>query len=330
MTSNENLKTKTALVTGANSGIGFETAYQLEAAGYGKVVLACRTLEKAESARRGLIARGCKDVFETLAVDVCEAKSAIDASNTALSKGLKIDLLILNAGMVSKDIQKNGTGVDKTFASTLVGHHAMTMNFLAKDGLSDDAAIIIAGSEAAGGGVPGVKLPDIDKVAKEDFSGDLHGALKAFAEAAYPTSYAPMNAYAMAKLFVAWWASSLAEKLPQGMTVYAVSPGGVMSTNFIRNMAWPMRNIMVPFLAAFGPLMGMSGPVSAAGKRYLDVSGYGKEQSGKFFASRAGKTVGKLEEQRTPLLQDAAKRNAAYGLIVELAGGTDVPAATAA
>lgn len=317
-------------MTGANSGIGFETAYQLEAAGYGKVILACRTLEKCESARKGLMDRGYKDIFDTVAVDVCEAQSAIDASDTVLSRGSKIDLLILNSGAVSgKDVRKNRSGVDKTFASTLVGHHAMTMNFLAKDGLSGDATIIIAGSDAASGRVHGISLPDIDKVAKEDFGGDLDSVLKAYAEAAYPAKYAPMGAYAMAKLFVAWWASSLSKKLPEGMTVYAVSPGSVPGTNFSRDMPWVMRKIMLPMMTALGPLMGVAGPISTASKRYLDVSGYGRHRSGKFYASRPGKMVGKLEEQRTPLLQDAAKSNAAYRLIVELAGGTDVPPATA-
>ena len=90
----------TALVTGANSGIGFETVYQLASTGFSKVILACRTLEKGEEARKLLIERGSKDIFETLAVDVSEIESALIASDGLISKGHKIDLLILNAGMV--------------------------------------------------------------------------------------------------------------------------------------------------------------------------------------------------------------------------------------
>ena len=80
---------------------------------------------------------------------------------------------------------------------------------------------------------------------------------------------------------------------------------------------------MVPIVKAIGPLMGMAGPISEAGKRYLEVAHYGKEDSGKFFGSPPKKLVGKLEEQRTPLLQDEAKREIGYKLIVELAGGID-------
>ena len=41
---------KTALITGANSGLGFEAASQLAELGYRRVILACRTLEKAQTA----------------------------------------------------------------------------------------------------------------------------------------------------------------------------------------------------------------------------------------------------------------------------------------
>jgi hypothetical protein len=166
-------------------------------------------------------------------------------------------------------------------------------------------------------------LPDLDEVAKSDFEGSVHEALKAYAEATYPAKYVPMKSYAMAKLYVAWWSASLSKKLLNGMTVNAVSPGAVTATNFARDMSWPMRNIMMPLMKTLGPLMGMDGPVSEAGKRYLDVSQYGKEESGKFFASPPKKLIGKLQEQHTTLLQDQAKQEEGYKLIVEMAGGID-------
>ena len=46
-----------ALVTGANSGLGFEAAAQLAELGYGSVTLACRTQEKADAAAQELRAR---------------------------------------------------------------------------------------------------------------------------------------------------------------------------------------------------------------------------------------------------------------------------------
>lgn len=64
-----------ALVTGANSGLGFEAAAQLAELGYGSVTLACRTQEKADAAAEQLRKRTGRDVFDTVAVDVAVIES---------------------------------------------------------------------------------------------------------------------------------------------------------------------------------------------------------------------------------------------------------------
>ena len=63
---------RTALVTGANSGLGFEAARQLAELGYGTVVLACRSRAKADAARAELVAATGVDPFITLVVDVAD------------------------------------------------------------------------------------------------------------------------------------------------------------------------------------------------------------------------------------------------------------------
>ena len=315
---------KTVLITGANSGIGFETAYQLAKAGYEKVILGVRSSEKGETAKKQLIERGAPDVYDIVTLDTSETASAIAASDELISKGYKFDVLILNAGMSGGDnVRKNSDGVDLTFASTLVGHHALTVNLLKNGAVSQNGRIIIAGSEAARGDMPGISLPDLDALAKEDFNGNMHDLLKAYAEGIYPAKYVPMDQYALAKLYVAWWAASLAKKLPDGITVNVVSPGSVPSTGFARDMPWAMRNILLPIMTAIGPMMGMAGPISDAGKRYLDAADYSADITGKFFASPPKKAVGKLEEVRTTLLQDEDKQEEGYKLIVELTGGLD-------
>ena len=61
---------KAVLVTGANSGLGYEAAAQLAQARFGRVILACRTLAKAEGAKQTLAECVGSDPFDVLAVDV--------------------------------------------------------------------------------------------------------------------------------------------------------------------------------------------------------------------------------------------------------------------
>ena len=63
---------KTVLITGANSGLGFEAAARLASLGWSRVILACRTLEKAQGARAELKERTGVDPFEELELDVSD------------------------------------------------------------------------------------------------------------------------------------------------------------------------------------------------------------------------------------------------------------------
>ena len=134
MTTSESINpfaNKTALVTGANSGLGFEAAAQLAEAGYSRVILACRTLEKAAAARQALVERVGSDPFETLEVDVSSIESAQAASDELVRRGDSIDTLLLNAGMVSGEaMDKSVDGLEVAFASSIIGHHVITVRLL--------------------------------------------------------------------------------------------------------------------------------------------------------------------------------------------------------
>ena len=84
---------KTALVTGANSGIGFEAAAQLAEQGFNRVILACRTFEKAEVAKSKLIERSGTDVFDVLTVELAESKSVTSACDDLVERNGKIDFI---------------------------------------------------------------------------------------------------------------------------------------------------------------------------------------------------------------------------------------------
>ena len=317
---------KTALVTGANSGIGFETAAQLAENGFGKVILVTRNLAKGEAARTQLVERTGKNVFDLLAADLAEPKSAAAASDELVKRNDTIDLLILNAGMsTGASPVFNSDGVELTFASTLIGHHVLTMDLLENQLLSEHVRIVIAGSEGARGNMPGMKIPDFAAFSKEHFNGDLEAALETIARVQAPYEFQPLNAYATAKVYVAWWAAALSGKLPQGMVVNAVSPGSVPSTSFVRNQSFLMRRVMPAMMGSVGKMFGMAGPISAASQRYIDAGNFDDNTTGHFFASPPGKAVGPLEIQKNAHFLDRSFQDAAWNVIVRLTGGVDYP-----
>ena len=307
----------TALVTGANSGLGFDAAAQLAERGYGHVVLACRTVEKANTARRELAERAGKDVFDVLAIDVADLDSSKRAAKTLIEQGRTIDLLVLNAGLTRTTLEHTAQGFEVTLAASLFGHHLLTMELLAAGRLAAGAHIVIAGSEAARGEVPGFPLPDYETV-KEAVGGSIDAAMDAVARGEQPDSYSSNSTYANAKLWVAWWAAALSRLLPNGMVVVAVSPGSAPSTNFSRNMSAPMRLVMVPMIKIVGPLVGMAGSIEQGAKRYVDAGDFATDASGKFWASPPGKMVGPLEVQTQTHFADETLQEAAWRSVVRL------------
>ena len=317
---------KTALVTGANSGIGFEASAQLAEAGFACVILACRTGAKAETARGRLIERCGRDIFEVLAVELTEPASVTSACNILVNRGGKIDFLLLNAGMCARaQLVHNAAGVELTFASTLIGHHLLTMRLLAARLLTDHARIVIAGSEAALGNLAGMKIPDFAALANEHYNGDLAAALMAVAQAQPPYKYYWLNSYGAAKRFVVWWAAALARKLPDGQTVNAVSPGTTAQTNFNRHQPWLMRTVIKSIATQIAKRIGMTGPISDAARRYLTAEAFDDETTGHFFASPPGKLVGPLELQTEPDFLNTSYQDACWQVVVRLAGGLDYP-----
>ena len=89
---------KTVLITGANKSIGYETARQLLQKGY-FVYLGSRDIKKGEEAANKLKAEGNSNI-EAIQIDVTEKNSIEKAKNTLKDKGVPLDVLINNAGIL--------------------------------------------------------------------------------------------------------------------------------------------------------------------------------------------------------------------------------------
>lgn len=309
---------RTALVTGASSGLGREAAAQLASAGYGRVIVTGRTDEKAEAAGRELRAERSVDVFEALALDLDDLSSVDRAAAVLAERGGQIDVLLLNAGMAAtSDVRRTGDGIEATAAATLTGHHAFTMRLLDANLLSDDARIIMAGSEAARGDFPTLNPIDIDQLATKTFDGNLDAAIHAVIRMEPSVKYRPNTQYATVKMFAVWWAAELARKLPRGITVNTISPGSTPGTDGARDAPFLMRRVMLPIIKL---LPGMSHSVAEGASRYLEAATFGPERSGQFYASKPKKGTGPLHLIEMEHLDNPASQRALWRAVTEITG----------
>jgi NAD(P)-dependent dehydrogenase (short-subunit alcohol dehydrogenase family) len=112
------------IVTGANSGIGFETAAQLAGRG-GTVVLACRDEGRATDAAARIVARtGTADVA-TVRLDLADLSSVRAAAAEIRSRCTQVDLLIANAGVSMPPAALSADGIEVQFATNHLGHFAL-------------------------------------------------------------------------------------------------------------------------------------------------------------------------------------------------------------
>ncbi len=317
--------TRTALVTGATSGLGFEAAAQLADAGYDRVVVTGRSQAKIDDAIKRLETRTGANVFEALTVDLDDLNSAEAAAAELAERGGGLDTLILNAGIAPpQDMRMTASGIEATVTSSLIGHHVLTTRLLEAGLVNDGGRLVIAGSEAARGDVPTFNPVDLEVMAADHFGGDLEGAIEAQMRMQPPATYKPGDTYATAKVFVAWWAAELARRLPAGTTVNTVSPGSTPDTNAINNAPFYMRKFMVPL---FKLMPGMSHSVADGAGRYLEVAGYGPEVNGEFFASKRKKMTGPLDRMDHEHITDRAGQQALWNVVGRVTGGVSYEAA---
>lgn len=111
---------RTAVVTGANSGLGLETARMLAGAG-ARVLMACRNVAKAEAA-----AARVGDGAEIVALDLASLASVATAADEVKGRTSRLDLLVNNAGLMAIDRATTEDGFEMQFGVNHLGHFALT------------------------------------------------------------------------------------------------------------------------------------------------------------------------------------------------------------
>jgi NAD(P)-dependent dehydrogenase (short-subunit alcohol dehydrogenase family) len=115
-----------AIVTGGNSGIGFQTARYLSRAG-AAVILACRNAEKGEAARTKIVAENPAAQVEARVLDVADLGSVRRFAAEFLGENRPLDLLINNAGVMAiPERRTTPEGFEMQFGTNHLGHFALT------------------------------------------------------------------------------------------------------------------------------------------------------------------------------------------------------------
>ena len=119
------LDQKTILITGANSGIGFEAARVFARAG-AYVVLACRSRKSASEAIDRICAEVPKAAISSLELDLANLASVRACAKEAAERLPRIDILCNNAGVMNLSYGKTSDGFEMHFGINHLGHFALT------------------------------------------------------------------------------------------------------------------------------------------------------------------------------------------------------------
>src|SRR4249920_3339307 len=194
------------LITGANTGLGKETARQLALKKVTKkVILFCRNQAKAEAAKKDLEEETGKKIFEIIIGDVSDTNSVRKAVEKIKEP---IDAIILNAGgMVGKTGGKmTASGMNELAATNILGHVILVEELIKHDKLKK--AVLYPSAEA----VPGVKMLGMKPVAMKTSSVDEFAAV--LDGTYFGNKFDVTQAYGYVKYAATMWMLSMARKYP--------------------------------------------------------------------------------------------------------------------
>lgn len=196
---------RVAVITGANSGIGFKAARHLAEKG-ATVIMACRNLEKARAARARLPADADLRIVE---LDLGSQASVKKAAEEILAEYPRLDLLLNNAGIMWLEEGRTEDGFERQFGINHLGHFTLTALLL--PALRD---------------VPGSRIVTVSSIAHR--AGRIH-----FDNIHLEGQYGRQRAYAQAKLANLMFAVELDRRLQSSgaQTRSLACHPGIASTN---------------------------------------------------------------------------------------------------
>ena len=299
---------KNLMITGANRGIGKETAKQAAALErIEKIYLACRNPEKAQEAKTSLEESTGKKIFEVITLDVSDLASVREAVKKFNGQ---LDALVLNAGGLggSQPFKKNEYGVTSMFASNVLGHFLLVEELMQAKKLK--GVVLYSGSEASRGFLKG-------KIATPDLSEGSVEVFKSIANGEYFEDPIPNKAYGYVKLTATLAMAALSQKY-SSIKFITMSPGATETTSFADNLFPLLKRFFKSFAIPYAlPLIGVVHRVDKAAARYIEGITNTQLKSGHFYASKPHALTGPIVDQKDifPIFNDRRLQENAYQAI---------------
>jgi len=221
-------KGRIAVVTGANTGLGYETALGLADKGC-KVIMACRNKDKAEKAIADIRKEVPNADLEFIRLDLNSLKSVREFANAYNEKHDKLDLLINNAGLMIPPLIRTEEGFESQFGVNHLGHFLLT-NLLFP---------VISKTENA-------RVVSLSSIAHKN--GRIH-----FDDPNWEKSYSKMDAYNQSKVACLMFAYELQRRLnDSGSKVISVAAHpGVSDTELGRYIPKVLYYVFKPITPLF-------------------------------------------------------------------------------
>ena len=197
----------TALLTGCNSGIGFETMRVLAGRGV-HVIGAARTLEKAEKACDSVDGRATP-----LVIELTEFDTVVAAAEKVKAMGVAIDMLILNAGVMALPELQQVNGIERQFVVNHLGHFLLVNQLKDLVTTARQGRVVVVSSSAH------VWAPD-EGIQFDNLSGE--------------SEYDPFKAYGQSKLANGLFSRELARRLADTRATSNSLHPGYIRTNLTR------------------------------------------------------------------------------------------------
>lgn len=256
---------KTFIVTGANAGLGYQTALAL-AKKEATVVLACRSEAKAEKAKSKILKSAPNANLHIELIDLTDLDSVKRFSDNFQSRFDKLDVLINNAGVMVPPYTQTSDGFELQMGANYFGHFLLTGRLLDILKKTDDSRVVTLSSLA-----------------------HLQGTIN-FDDLHWEESYSKLKAYQQSKLACLIFTLELQRRLEAaktGPTSVAAHPG-VSPTELVRHVPNLMVYVLTPLflLVSHKPAKGALPTLMAAvqqevqGGDYYGPTGY-NEMKGK-------------------------------------------------